>query len=82
MINRLRMLYWRLRTNWRLLSLSERALWRATFRQHRALHNARNYVGHPEFSEIAWGTMAGYYNDYTTGGFMTPELAKKVYERD
>ncbi len=80
MIHRLRMAWWRFRTKWNLLSLSNRALWCATFHQDPVLHNARQYVDHPDHSGLAFGTMAGYYNDHTIGGFMTPELAKRVYE--
>ncbi len=81
MIHRLRMAYWRLRTKWRLLSVSERALWVATFRQDPALCFARQYAEHPVHSKLCFDTMAGYYNDFVKGGFMTPEMAKRIYEQ-
>ncbi len=73
----MRMFWWRLRTRLRLLFPGNRALWRATFRQDPVLHAARHFVH--ERRDVGYQTMAGYYNDKTVGGFMTPALAKKVY---
>lgn len=72
----MRFLWWRLRTRLRLLRPSVRRELQARLLSAPELHNARHYA---DASESAFETLAGYYNDGTFGGFMTAELARKIY---
>jgi len=73
----LKMQWWRLRTRARLLRPSVRAEWREQFSANPSLHSARHYA---DLSAMAHMTMAGFYNENTPGGFMTPQQASKLYK--
>ena len=74
---------WRVRT-WARFAFS-RALrdeWRIKFRSDPQLTNARHYADNPHLGheQMAYDTLAGFYNGEVKSGFMTAEQARIIYK--
>jgi hypothetical protein len=75
------MAWWRLRTWLHLSRPLVRTQWCIAFRLDPALTSARHYALQPQLghAQMAFETMAGFYNDRTPGGFMTAARAERIY---